>query len=838
MRELARAALPTAPRARARARRRGPLRPREENTRFQQPAIFLASHCRLARLGDRAAPAFAAGHSLGELAALTAAGELPSATPSSSSSLRGRLMAEADDRGDGDARPRGRRRRRRARSRRPRYHGRQRQRPRPARPRRRTASARRGREAAASAASAHPRSRGGRLPLALHGARRERSRGARGGRAPRPRDRRLLLRHRAADRDVRAELAEGLRARSAGARPSARCTGGRRRASSRSARARCSPGSPSASWPTPRSRRRVRSHPCLRLPPRPPPPPPRHRVAHRARHRPRPQAARPRRAERPIAERHRRRRGVDLAPDRHPRAPRRRADGERTSDLATAAAAARARRRRPEPADVDLVLVATMSPDELTPNIAPVVAHALGADRAGAFDIGAACTGFLAGARRGRRPDRDGPRRAVLVIGAEILSRLTDPTTSAPPRCSATAPARSCSAPDGRGRDRPDRAASRRRAADRSTARTKSATSRMDGHATFNRAVKGLTSPRARRVRRAGVTLDDIDLFVYHQANGRILRAVGREARARPERVVDYVAREGNTSAASIPLALVAPARGRPPARPAQRILLGARRRGLHLGRRRDRVGATRMSRPRASRRARHRRVQGHRRRDREGAGGRRLARRGQLPLRRGRRAGHRAGDRGGRRPRRRDRRRRRRRPAGGAVRGRRGAARPRARARQQRRRARGQPRHPDRRRGLGRGHRHQPQRRVPAHQARDPPDAQGALRPDREHRLRRRPAGQRRPGELRRREGRADRHDQDGRARGGAARHHGQRRRPRLHRDRHDQGPARGRRQGRPGPPAPASRRRWPPPCGSSPPTTPRYVTGTTLFVDGGMSA
>ena len=99
-------------------------------------------------------------------------------------------------------------------------------------------------------------------------------------------------------------------------------------------------------------------------------------------------------------------------------------------------------------ADLDLVLVATMSQDEIMPNAAPLVAHALGAERAGAIDIGAACSGFLAALRLGRRPDRDRPRRPR----PRDRRRGADParstsTTRRPRTCSATAPARSCSAP-------------------------------------------------------------------------------------------------------------------------------------------------------------------------------------------------------------------------------------------------------------------------------------------------------------------------------------------------------------------------------------------------------
>jgi 3-oxoacyl-[acyl-carrier-protein] synthase-3 len=97
----------------------------------------------------------------------------------------------------------------------------------------------------------------------------------------------------------------------------------------------------------------------------------------------------------------------------------------------------------------------------------------------------------------------------------------------------------------------------------------------MDGHTTFNKAVKVLVESTRQACERAGVTLDDIDLYVYHQANGRILRAVAEKLQLPDERVADYVGETGNTSAASIPLTLsLLREDGR--LRPGQRLLLSA----------------------------------------------------------------------------------------------------------------------------------------------------------------------------------------------------------------------------------------------------------------------
>ena len=97
----------------------------------------------------------------------------------------------------------------------------------------------------------------------------------------------------------------------------------------------------------------------------------------------------------------------------------------------------------------------------------------------------------------------------------------------------------------------------------------------MDGHTTFNKAVKVLSDSTEAAAARAGLTLDEIDLFVYHQANGRILRTVGEKLELPAERVADYVGETGNTSAASIPLTLsLLREDGR--LRPGQRLLLSA----------------------------------------------------------------------------------------------------------------------------------------------------------------------------------------------------------------------------------------------------------------------
>jgi 3-oxoacyl-[acyl-carrier-protein] synthase III len=98
---------------------------------------------------------------------------------------------------------------------------------------------------------------------------------------------------------------------------------------------------------------------------------------------------------------------------------------------------------------------------------------------------------------------------------------------------------------------------------------------RMRGHETFREAVARLSLATVQAVRAAGARLEEIDLFVYHQANGRILSAVGERLDLQPERVVDCISKYGNTSAATLPLALAhVEDEGR--LKPGQLVLLGA----------------------------------------------------------------------------------------------------------------------------------------------------------------------------------------------------------------------------------------------------------------------
>ena len=251
------------------------------------------------------------------------------------------------------------------------------------------------------------------------------------------------------------------------------------------------------------------------------------------------------------------------------------APGERLDAHAAQAARRALEAAGVDPAAVDLVLVATTTADELMPNAAPLVAAAIGAGRAGAFDIGSACTGFLAALSVGTAQIEAGRARCVVVIGADHMSRITDPTDRATAAVFADGAGAVVLEAAASGRIGPIVLGSDGSGAEHIRVERDPALIRMRGHETFREAVARLAESTQQAARAAEVGLDEIDLFVYHQANGRILSAVAERLGLGADRVVDCIGEHGNTSAATLPLALAASQRdGR--LTPGARVLLGA----------------------------------------------------------------------------------------------------------------------------------------------------------------------------------------------------------------------------------------------------------------------
>jgi 3-oxoacyl-[acyl-carrier-protein] synthase-3 len=257
--------------------------------------------------------------------------------------------------------------------------------------------------------------------------------------------------------------------------------------------------------------------------------------------------------------------------------------GEGVAALARSAGAAALEDARMHPAEVDLLLVATLAADDVTPGAAPLVAEALGCTNAAAIDIGAACTGSLAAIALGSAWIESGRANDVLVIGSEVLSRFTnheDRRTAPLFGDGAGALLLSSAA---KGAIGPILLYSDGSAASMIRARKESGLLEVEGHETFLRAISELHSATNAVLSQAGRSLSEVDLFVYHQANGRILKALADRLGLPRERVFDCIADTGNTSAASLPIALER-ARKLRVLRPGMRLVLGALGAGLTWG--------------------------------------------------------------------------------------------------------------------------------------------------------------------------------------------------------------------------------------------------------------
>jgi 3-oxoacyl-[acyl-carrier-protein] synthase-3 len=231
-------------------------------------------------------------------------------------------------------------------------------------------------------------------------------------------------------------------------------------------------------------------------------------------------------------------------------------ESESVTGCAAAAAAYALERAGRDAAEVDLVVVATTTADDVLPNAAPLVASEIGAHGAGAFDIGAACTGFLSALAVGCGQIECRRARCVLVIGVDFMSRITDPDDRGTAAVFADGAGAAVLVACDEGRIGPIVLGSDGTGADHIHVRRERPRIFMQGHETFREAVARMSEATVDACAAAGVELDEIDKFVYHQANGRILAAVGERLEIAPERVVDCIAEFGNTSAATVPLAL------------------------------------------------------------------------------------------------------------------------------------------------------------------------------------------------------------------------------------------------------------------------------------------
>lgn len=253
--------------------------------------------------------------------------------------------------------------------------------------------------------------------------------------------------------------------------------------------------------------------------------------------------------------------------------------GERMTDYAALAGRRALERAGVAAIDLDLVVVATSTADEITPNTAPLVAGLIGAGRAGTFDVGAACTGWLAGVAVACGQIESGRAEAALVIGADFLSRFLDlgdrdTSTLFADGAGAAVVVRQEGDPGAPGDGSIGPVILRSDASGAPYIRLdRGGRIELEGPETFRAAVDALSQVSHEAATAAGLELQDIDLFVYHQANSRIIRAVGERLGLAADRVADYVDRFANSSTATLPIALtVAEDEGR--LSPGDRVLL------------------------------------------------------------------------------------------------------------------------------------------------------------------------------------------------------------------------------------------------------------------------
>jgi len=238
-----------------------------------------------------------------------------------------------------------------------------------------------------------------------------------------------------------------------------------------------------------------------------------------------------------------------------------------TSDMASVAALRALAAAGVEPGAIDLILLATCTPDRLIPSAATMVQDKIGAVNAAAMDLNAACSGFIFGLVTARQMIGAGGFEKILLIGAEKLHYFldfTDRSTSVLFGDGAGAVVIEASDEDAGvlafelGSDGsaaeilcvPGSGTEGEPGPDRRT------TVHMEGPEVFRRAVAAMGDASTRVVAEAGLNLDDVDLLIPHQANIRIIEATARRLKLDADKVFVNIASYGNTSAATIPIAL------------------------------------------------------------------------------------------------------------------------------------------------------------------------------------------------------------------------------------------------------------------------------------------
>jgi len=246
-------------------------------------------------------------------------------------------------------------------------------------------------------------------------------------------------------------------------------------------------------------------------------------------------------------------------------------DTDTTASMSIAAARLALDRARIAPSAVDLIIVATLSPEHIFPSTAALVQDALGATRAGAFDLSAACSGFIYALSMASNAIQSGMAKVVVVIGAETLSRVLDPEDrSTYPLFGDGAGAVVLQAhtmpggllgyklgADGSGGEHlAIPAGGSKIPTSQYTLDNRLHYVKMNGREVYRFATRIMGRVSKEVCQQAGVPLDEIDLFVPHQANIRIIKSASKYLGISDDKVFTNLEKYGNTSAASIPIAL------------------------------------------------------------------------------------------------------------------------------------------------------------------------------------------------------------------------------------------------------------------------------------------
>ncbi len=249
------------------------------------------------------------------------------------------------------------------------------------------------------------------------------------------------------------------------------------------------------------------------------------------------------------------------------------ADDETVATMARGASLMALGRAGLSAADLDTIIVATATPDHILPSTACYLQALIGAEKAAAFDIGAACSGFIYGLTVAEGLMSSGQARHILVVGGEKLTCITDQQDRSTAILFGDGVGAAVLSPSAAGATRGLLSSfikSDGRLADllyvpsggsahpisEKIVRERSHYMKMAGREVFKHAVLTMAEACDEAIRRAGITPDDLDLLVPHQANIRIIDATAKHAGIPREKVMVTVDRYGNTSAASIPMAL------------------------------------------------------------------------------------------------------------------------------------------------------------------------------------------------------------------------------------------------------------------------------------------